>query len=70
MYARNEIFARHGRKFKSEDLQAYFNSKSWYTPIYEADEFTTELQNRLFNSYEKENIKQITKVEKDKGYTS
>ncbi|HIR93848.1 MAG TPA: YARHG domain-containing protein [Candidatus Egerieimonas intestinavium] len=70
VYARNEIFARHGRKFKSEDLQAYFNSKSWYTPIYEADEFTTELQNRLFNSYEKENIKQITKVEKDKGYTS
>ena len=70
LYARNEIFARHGRKFKSEELQAYFNSKSWYTPIYEADEFTTALQDRLFNDFEKENIKQITKVEKEKGYTS
>lgn len=70
VYARNEIFARHGRKFKSAELQAYFNSKSWYTPIYEADEFTTALQDRLFDDYEKENVKQITKVEKDKGYTS
>lgn len=31
--ARNEIFARHGRTFQSQDLQTYFNSKSWYTPI-------------------------------------
>lgn len=30
-YARNEIYARHGRKFKDEELQNYFNSKSWYT---------------------------------------
>ena len=29
-YARNEIYARYGRKFKSKELQAYFNSKSWY----------------------------------------
>lgn len=27
---RNEIFARHGRKFKSEDLQKYFESQPWY----------------------------------------
>lgn len=66
-YARNEIFARHGRKFKSADLQSYFGSKSWYTPLYEPDEFAA-IQDALFNDYEKENIKQITKVEKDKGY--
>ncbi len=30
---RNEIFARKGRKFKSTDLQEYFNTKSWYKPI-------------------------------------
>lgn len=66
-YARNEIFARHGRKFKSADLQSYFGSKSWYTPLYEPDEFAV-IQDALFNDYEKENIKQITKVEKDKGY--
>ena len=27
---RNEILARHGWKFQSSDLQAYFSSKSWY----------------------------------------
>ncbi len=28
--AKNEIYARHGREFKNESLQKYFNSKSWY----------------------------------------
>ncbi len=27
---RNEIFARYGRSFKSEDLQAHFGKESWY----------------------------------------
>lgn len=28
--ARNEIFARHGRVFKRQELQKYFESKTWY----------------------------------------
>lgn len=28
--ARNEIFARYGYTFKRQDLQEYFNTKSWY----------------------------------------
>lgn len=28
--ARNEIFARHGRQFAKQELQDYFNGKSWY----------------------------------------
>ncbi len=28
--ARNEIYARHGFIFKSDDLRAYFNSQDWY----------------------------------------
>lgn len=28
--ARNEIYARHGRLFDDQELQNYFNSKSWY----------------------------------------
>ncbi|ARF18029.1 YARHG domain-containing protein [Sporosarcina ureae] len=28
--ARNEIYARHGYVFKSADLQAYFDSQTWY----------------------------------------
>lgn len=31
-YARNEIFARHGYIFSSQDLKQYFSSKSWYKP--------------------------------------
>lgn len=31
--ARNEIFARNGRRFQSPDLQVYFASRSWYRPI-------------------------------------
>ncbi|MBO4901491.1 MAG: YARHG domain-containing protein [Lachnospiraceae bacterium] len=38
--ARNEIFARHGRRFKDAELQAYFDSKSWYRGIYDPDEFS------------------------------
>lgn len=37
--ARNEIYARHGRMFNSDDLQSYFNSKPWYMPSVAADEF-------------------------------
>lgn len=41
--ARNEIYARYGRKFKAKDLQDYFNSKSWYHPTIEADQFTDNM---------------------------
>ncbi len=30
---RNEIFARHGQSFKSEDLKKYFSKKIWYKEI-------------------------------------
>lgn len=29
-YARNEIYARHGRVFESDELNKYFQTKSWY----------------------------------------
>lgn len=32
--ARNEIYARHGRVFKDEELQTYFEGKSWYSINY------------------------------------
>lgn len=57
--ARNEIFARHGYIFKAEDLQQYFNSKSWYTGTIAADDF----DDKVFNKYEKANIKLIKKYE-------
>ena len=57
--ARNEIYARHGRKFKSQDLQDYFNSKGWYKGTIEPDNFKEEYLSAL----EKENIKLIEKHE-------
>jgi hypothetical protein len=31
--ARNEIYARRGYIFQDQDLQAYFNGRSWYRPL-------------------------------------
>ncbi len=46
-YAKNEIYARHGRKFKSNELQTYFNSKSWYEGTIEPDDFSDEMLSEL-----------------------
>lgn len=53
--ARNEIYARHGRKFDSEVLQFYFNSKSWYQGTIEASAFSEDLLSQV----EKDNINLI-----------
>ena len=58
-YARNEIYARRGRKFDSAELQNYFNSKSWYDPRIEAEDFSED----CFNDYEWENLKLLVKME-------
>ena len=54
---RNSIYARHGRYFKSEDLQRYFSQFDWYQPYREEigqnDLSPTELHNvELIRSYE------------------
>jgi serine/threonine-protein kinase len=40
---RNEIFARHGRRFQRPELQAYFERQPWYTPQYSPEEFPDAL---------------------------
>lgn len=60
--ARNEIYARHGRRFNNEDLKAYFASKSWYEPLYEPDEFDARASSVL-NETEKRNIETILALE-------
>lgn len=62
--ARNEIYARHGRKFNSADLQDYFNAQSWYVPTIEADAFSDS----MLNDYERANINLIVAYEKAQGY--
>ena len=57
----NEIYARHGRKYEAEDLNAYFSSKSWYDPKYSAEEFS-EIEDSVLNDYEKKNIEILAAV--------
>ena len=55
----NEIYARHGRKFNSKELQDFFNSKEWYTPKYEPEEFDKK-QNSILNDVEIKNLETMT----------
>lgn len=63
-YARNEIYARYGRRFKDETIQNYFDSKSWYEGTIEPDDFEHEWLNEI----EKENANTILAYEKKMGY--
>ena len=45
--ARNEIYARYGRKFNDESLQAYFDGCSWYHGVIEPENFTENILNEV-----------------------
>ena len=45
MLARNEIFARHGRRFQNQDIQAYFDSCSLYEGTIAPEDFDTSVMN-------------------------
>lgn len=66
-YAKNEIYARHGRKFLSDELTDYFNSQPWYTGSIEAADFTDEMANAVFNEYEKANVRFLADWEEKYG---
>ena len=59
---RNEILARHGRRFNDQALQQYFDSKSWYNGTISPDELDANLDSRL-NDVERANIEIIKKYE-------
>lgn len=60
--ARNEILARHGRIFDSEDLKTYFEGKSWYVGVVSPEDFDKNMDSRL-NATELYNIEMIKKYE-------
>ena len=62
-YAKNEIYARHGRQFVSRELQDYFNSKSWYKGYIAPDQFT----DTVFSQVEMTNISLLVAAEKEKA---
>lgn len=64
---RNEIFAKHGYKFKSEDLQKHFSQFDWYSPKHnDVTDMLTETDKKnieLIQKYEakiKENNTEVT----------
>lgn len=62
--ARNELYARHGRMFDDEELQAYFDSCSWYVGSISASDFSES----MLNDYEIANRDLIVEFEKEMGY--
>lgn len=58
-YAKNEIYARHGRRFKSQELQNYFDSKSWYNGTIAPENFT----NSMLSTVEQKNAAFLSEVE-------
>ena len=59
MLARNEFYARRGRKFATKSIQDYFNRQAWYVGTINPDDFTSE----LFNRYEQANVDFIVAYE-------
>ncbi|MDR0514716.1 MAG: YARHG domain-containing protein [Coriobacteriaceae bacterium] len=62
--ARNEIFARHGRGFKNEDLRSYFTGKAWYSQVYTPEEFDA-IASSVLNDYEDKNSLLIRTIEEE-----
>lgn len=62
--ARNELYARHGRRFNSKDIQDYFDMCSWYKGVIEPDDF----QETMLNDIEIANRDLIISYEKEMGY--
>ena len=62
--ARNEIYARHGRKFLDPSLQKYFNEQKWYSGYIEPEEF---IDSEELTKLERKNAKFILKHENKRG---
>lgn len=58
--ARNEIYARAGRRFNTDYIQDYFDDKWWYVGTIEPEDFTED----MLNDVEKYNVNFIRNYEK------
>lgn len=56
---RNEIYARHGRRFNDQALQQYFDSKSWYHGTIAPGDFNES----VLNTWERRNVQLIINAE-------
>ena len=58
----NEMYAKHGAKFKNENIQRYFNKKSWYKKI--KKKISTDKAFSKMKKIEKKNIEVLDVVDK------
>lgn len=58
--ARNEIYARHGRMFKDEMIQSWFDAQSWYKGTIPPEEFSED----TLSDTEQKNAERILAYEK------
>ena len=63
---RNEIYARYGYQFSSQELQDYFNRQSWYVPVEGLNASTFDTS--VFNAYEQANLETILAYEREMGW--
>ena len=63
--ARNEIYARHGRRFSNQNIAAYFAEQSWYVPSVDAASFDAN-QNAYLSEDELYNVNFLFSYEKQK----
>lgn len=62
--ARNEIYARHGRGFKNQDLVDWFADKDWYEQLYIPEEYDALPDQR--NEYEHANADLMMEIEQER----
>ena len=64
---RNELYARHGYVFNSQDLKDYFGSKSWYRPD---SSLSQDAVKRMIDAhqYEGSSLQTILAYESEKGW--
>ena len=59
----NELYAKHGAKFKDKEVQKFFNSKSWYKKI--KKKVSTDKAFSKMSGLEKKNIEILDKIDKE-----
>lgn len=58
----NEMYAKHGAKFKDKEVQKYFNKKSWYKKI--KKKVSTDKAFSKMSGLEKKNIEVLDEIDK------
>ena len=61
--ARNEVFARHGAGFRTQELRDWFASKAWYSETIAAGTYGAE----ILNDIERDNVELMLSIEQERN---